>query len=47
MSKYVKRQHLIEILLSLVALNILWGNISFRPSVNLSCDYEVIFDDSQ
>jgi len=46
MSKYMKRQNLIEILLLLVALNI-FGAICFRPSVNLSCNCEIVFHDSQ
>ena len=44
-SKYVKQQHLIKIILSLVALN--KGTIYFRLSVNLSFNYEIVFHDSQ
>jgi len=40
-------KHLIEIVLILVTLNVFKGNMLSAQCVNLSCNYGIIFHDSQ
>ena len=47
MSKYVKQCSLHWNSTNVSDVKCIWGQYAFRPSVKLSCDYEIIFHGSQ